>query len=293
MEKKKILVTGGAGFVGSHLIERLIKDGNEVVSLDNYFTGKAENHIKGASYVRGDTKDISALIDFSPATIFHLGEYSRVERSFKDMRTVWEYNMLGTFEVLEFCRSRGAKLIYAGSSTKFGDDGLGRDQSPYAWSKASNTDLVNNYGEWFNLLYAITYFYNVYGEREIANGPYATVIGIFKEQYRARKPLTVVSPGTQRRNFTHVDDIVNGLVAVGERGKGDGYGLGSKESHSICELAEMFGGEVEMLPGRMGNRMTSGLNTERSERELGWKAEKQIEQYIEDVKKDSEHPFHA
>ncbi|MBI4224843.1 MAG: NAD-dependent epimerase/dehydratase family protein [Candidatus Sungbacteria bacterium] len=281
--KKKILITGGAGFIGSHLVAGLLKRGDcEVYSLDNYSTGKEENHIAGAAYARGDTRDIERLITIKPDVVFHLGEYSRVEKSFDDMERVWESNAAGTFRVLEFCRKRGIKMVYAGSSTKFGDGGLGRDQSPYAWTKASNTDLVRNYGSWFGLPYAITYFYNVYGPREISTGPYATVIGIFKEQYRAGKPLTVVSPGTQVRNFTHVDDIVAGLIAVGDAGEGDEYGLGAEASYSILDVAQMFGAPITMLPERKGNRMSASVNTARARHEFGWTARRALEDHIKE-----------
>lgn len=281
--KKKILVTGGAGFIGSNLIERLVKGKkNDVYSLDNYFTGKKENHIDGATYIEGHTKDIAKLIDFVPDLVYHLGEYSRVEQSFSDMHIVWESNKHGTFAVLEFCRKHGIKIVYAGSSTKFGDGGLSRDQSPYAWTKATNTELVRNYGSWFGLPHAITYFYNVYGPREIATGPYATLIALFKEKHRNHEPFTVVSPGTQVRNFTHVDDIVRGLILVGESGVGDDYGLGSEESHSIFDIAKAFGGEIVMLPERKGNRMAASLDLSRSARELGWRAEKKVIDHIKE-----------
>jgi UDP-glucose 4-epimerase len=181
-DQKFILVTGGAGFIGSHLCERLVAQGHKVISLDNYFTGSRENHVAGVEYREGHTKDIEQLVPESPDLVYHLGEYSRVEKSFEDVELVWSLNQFGTFAVLEFARRRGAKLVYAGSSTKFGDAGAGRDQSPYAWSKASMTELVKNYGEWFGLRYAITYFYNVYGPRERA-GAFGTVIAIFKAQY--------------------------------------------------------------------------------------------------------------
>jgi len=281
--KKTILVTGGAGFIGSNLIERLVQDGqSKVYSLDNYFTGKKENHIAGATYIEGHTKDIAKLIDFVPDIVFHLGEYSRVEQSFADMPIVWESNKAGTFAVLEFCRKHNIKIVYAGSSTKFGDGGLGRDQSPYAWTKASNTELVRNYGEWFGLPYAITYFYNVYGPKEISTGHYATLIALFKEKVKNKQPLTVVAPGTQVRNFTHIDDIVKGLLLVGEKGEGDDYGLGSEEGYSILDIAKMFGGEISMLPERKGNRMSASVELARSKNELGWKAEKKITDHIKD-----------
>ncbi|MCX6739414.1 MAG: GDP-mannose 4,6-dehydratase, partial [Candidatus Parcubacteria bacterium] len=250
----------------------------------NYFTGKTEKHIHGAEYRKGHTKDIETLVPEKPDIVYHLGEYSRVEKSFEDVSIVWDFNIVGTFHVLEFCRKKEVKIVYAGSSTKFGDGGIGRDQSPYAWTKATNTDLVKNYGEWFGLDYAITYFYNVYGGREISEGEYSTIMAIFKSQYLSDRPLRIVSPGSQRRNFTHVDDIVTGLMLVGEKGHGDEYGLGATESYSILEIAEMFGGQIEMLPERAGNRMDSKLDIRRSTQELGWQATHKITDYINDIK---------
>jgi len=281
---KKVLVTGGAGFIGSHLCEKLLNSGMyEVFSLDNYFTGNENNHIKGVTYIRGNTSEIDNLISFKPSLIYHLGEYSRVEQSFDDIEKVWRFNKDGIFAVLEFCRKTGAKIIYAGSSTKFGDGGLGRDQSPYAWTKASNTELVINYGKWFNISYAITYFYNVYGPREISKGKYATLIALFKELKKTNMPLGIVSPGTQKRNFTHVDDIINGLILVGEKGIGDDYGIGNDESYSILEIANLFGGEIIMLPERKGNRLSAEVMTEKTIK-LGWKPQKSIKKYIKNLK---------
>ncbi|MAG12657.1 ADP-L-glycero-D-manno-heptose-6-epimerase [bacterium] len=279
MTQKTILVTGGAGFIGSHLIERLLADNHHVISLDNYFTGSRDNHISGAEYREGHTKDIAQHVSERVDLVFHLGEYSRVEKSFDDMALVWDLNKNGTFGVLEYCRAHNIKIVYAGSSSKFGDGGMGRDQSPYAWTKASNTELVENYGEWFGLPYAITYFYNVYGPREISTGPYSTVIGIFKEQYKDKKPLTVVSPGTQKRNFTHVKDIIDGLIFVGEKGEGDDFGLGASKKYSILEIAELFNSEITMLPERKGNRMESSIDISKS-KQLGWEAKKDVADYI-------------
>jgi len=273
-----VLVTGGAGFIGSNLVEALLKRGDRVISLDNYFTGNEANHLEGAVYVRGHTKDIAGLINETPDLVYHLGEYARVEKSFDDSEAVFDLNIIGTHAVLEFCRAKGSKIVYAGSSTKFSDNGLGRHQSPYAWSKASNTDLVANYGSWFGLPYAVTYFYNVYGPRE-RSGSYGTVIQIFKEQYEAGRPLTVVAPGTQKRNFTHVADIVSGLLLVGDKGEGGEYGLGSEESFSVLDIARMFGAPIEMLPERRGNRLNSTAHTEKS-RALGWSATHRINDYI-------------
>ena len=284
---KRILVTGGAGFVGSHLCERLAQDSNnDVYSLDNYFTGSEANHVANVTYIRGATKDIATLISFTPDMVYHLGEYSRVEQSFGDIEKVWEYNKDGIFAVLEFVRKAGCKILYAGSSTKFGDGGLGRSASPYAWTKATNTELVMNYGNWFNVPYAITYFYNVYGPREIQTGKYATLIALFKEKKKNGENLTVVSPGTQKRNFTHIDDIIDGLVLVGEQGYGDEFGIGSGEAFSILETAEMFGGEIEMLPERKGNRMIADVMSAKTEA-LGWSPKRKLIDYINTLKENN------
>lgn len=287
MRIKTILVTGGAGFIGCHLCAQLSKDAsNRVVSLDNYSTGSEDNHVPNVEYIKGDTKDIDSLVIFSPDIIFHLGEYSRVEQSFDDFETVWNYNKIGTFEVLQFCRKHACKVVYAGSSTKFGDGGLGRTQSPYGWTKASNTELVENFGNWFSVPYAIVYFYNAYGPREIRTGKYATLIALFAEKMRKGEPLTVVSPGEQKRNFTHVNDIIRALIMVGEQGYGDEFGIGSPEAYSVLDIAKMFGGHINMLPERRGNRMRADIITEKT-KALGWSAQLSVADWIEELRQNS------
>ena len=279
---KTIVVTGGAGFIGSHLCGRLVAAGHKVISLDNYFTGSRENHVAGVEYREGHTKDIAKHITETPDMIYHLGEYSRVEVSLTEPALVWDLNTAGTFGVVEFWRTLNTsgvcKLVYAGSSTKFGDGGLGRVQSPYAWTKASNTELVQNYGAWYKLPFAITYFYNVYGPGE-REGKYGTVVEIFHQQHMRKEPLTVVLPGTQKRNFTHVDDIVDGLILVGEKGEGYEFGLGADESYSVLDVATMFGGPQIMLPERPGNRMSAAIDTTKS-RAIGWSAKRKLAEYI-------------
>jgi UDP-glucose 4-epimerase len=238
MADRFIVVTGGAGHVGSHVVEQLVADpANRVVSLDNYFTGSPENHVPGAQYVAGHTADIAALVEGTPDLVFHLGEYGRIAPSFEDVELVWDLNIRGTFGVAEFCRSRGVKLVYAASSTKFAVEGDGRHQSPYALSKATNVDLVTDYGRWYGMDHAICYFYNAFGPREQGRGPYATLIARFEQAYLAGEPLTVVRPGTQKRNFTWVGDLARGIIAVGERGHGDGYTLSNPHAFSVLEIA--------------------------------------------------------
>ncbi len=246
MAKKTILVTGGAGFIGSHLCERLVKDGHKVISLDNYFSGSKENHIKGVDYREGHTKDIEKHITEKPDIIYHLGEYSRVAKSINEPEIVWDLNMDGTFSVLEFWRKKKCKLVYAGSSTKSigeRDDGVdGKDLAPYTWAKAANTEQVSNYGRWYGLPHAITYFYNVYGPGERAGvDGYGTVVETFKQCYLSGKPCQVRKTGHQTRAFTHIDDTIEGIVLVGEKGEGDDYGICAEEVHSLLDVAICLG----------------------------------------------------
>lgn len=282
----KILVIGGAGFVGSNLCKRLIEDKNSVISLDNYSVGTRNNHIKNVTYIKGDSKDIDKLINESVNLIFHLGEYSRVEQSFLDIEKVIDSNINGTAAVLEFWRKQKCKLVYAGSSTKFSNDSK-RDSSPYAYIKSSNTELVKNYASWFNLPYAISYFYNVYGKNEVADGNYATLIAIFKKRFLEGKNLTVVEPGSQRRNFTYIDDIIDALILIGDKATGDEYGIGADESYSVLDIASLFKRKIDMLPPRRGNRMDGKVLTEKT-KALGWSPKTKIEDHIyEFIKKES------
>lgn len=280
MDTKLAVVTGGAGFIGSHLCERLVKEGYRVISLDNYFTGSKDNHVHGVEYREGHTKNIEKHISETPDIMYHLGEYARVEQSVLEPELVHDLNTRGTARVIEFWRKKKCKLVYAGSSTKFGDRGEARYTSPYARTKAENSEKVVAVGEEKKLPYAITYFYNVYGPRE-RSGVYGTVIEHFKRIYLSGAPCPIVSPGTQERNFTHVDDIVDGLIAVGEHGEGDEYGLGNEQAFSIFEIARLFNchGNAVIFPPRPGNRMTSKLDASKA-RLLGWQAKKNLPEYI-------------
>ena len=278
---KKVLIIGGAGFVGSHLIERLIQDGADVTSLDNYSTGKVENEIQGAQYIKGEAKNIKKY--FSKRVfeyIFHLGEFSRVELSFSFIDEVLKNNSSSFLEVISFASDQNAKFIYSGSSTKFSVEESENLQSPYSLTKAHNTYLLNNYAKWKGLSYCITYYYNVYGGREISEGNFSTVVAKFLQlKKNGKKKLPVTKPGTQIRNFTHIDDIVSGIILIALRGEGDGYGIGAEKGYSILDLVEMIGLEPEFLNESPGNRMNTKLAIDKT-KALGWKAKHDLETYI-------------
>lgn len=282
MKQRIILVTGGAGHVGSHVIEQLVADSrNRVISLDNYFNGSPDNHVAGAEYREGHTKHIDRLIPETPDIVYHLGEYARIAPSFDDVAMVYDMNIVGTFAVAEFCRLRKVgKLVYAASSTKFAIEGDGRHQNPYSFTKAANVDLINDYGRWYDLPYAICYFYNAFGPRERGGGKYATVIAKFEEQYLRGEPLTVVRPGSQKRAFTYVKDLARGIILAGEKGKGDRYALGQNKAYSITEIAKAFGGPIKYVSGYPGRERAR--NPIKARRELGWKPTVDVMKYIKE-----------
>lgn len=280
IKNKKILITGGAGFVGSNLAKRLFNNGNKVYVIDNYFTGKVANHIKGVCYKRAETTDIFALYKNIPIDyIYHLGEYSRVEQSFNEIEKVLNYNSQPFYQVLKLAKHHNAKLIYSGSSTKFSKN-LELVESPYSFSKKNNTEFLKQFARWFKLKYAITYFYNVYGENEISQGKYATVIAKFLSlKKKGASYLPITHPGTQKRRFTHIEDIVNGLILVGKKGFGDNYGIGSKKNYTIIDLARLLKMNYKITSPKKGNRMNAALKTKKTI-ELGWNETKSLRNYI-------------
>lgn len=281
----KILVTGGAGFIGSNLIENLVKDPcNKITSLDCYFTGKKENHINGVEYIEGYTWDIDKIFkNQSFDLIFHFGEYSRIVNSFEDISFVSESILRGTPKVFEFAKKCTAKIIYSASSSKFGNEGRDENLSPYAWMKSKMVELLKNYNNWFNLKYEICYFFNVYGPKQIYDGNYATVIAIFEKQYKQGKKLTVVKPGSQTRDFTHVADIVNGVLATLTKNMNYEWHLRSNKNISIIELAEKFG-EWQFVEERKGERFTSLEFESDTNMILNWHSKNSVDEWIMKIK---------
>jgi UDP-glucose 4-epimerase len=275
----RVLVTGGAGFIGTNLIKRLLKDGHEVVSFDNYSTGFRENQLADCTYITLDiTESFTDWVEEFDV-IFHLAALARIQPSIKNPVKCLENNFNGTLNILEYARKKNTQVIYAGSSSKHHN----LYGSPYAWSKYSGEELCKLYSEVYDLNTTICRFYNVYGDYHIRTGDYATVVGIFEEQFMNDKPLTITSDGEQRRDFTHVKDIVDGLVkCVGKDFKAEEFELGRGINYSINEIADMFGEEYpkKYISARAGEYDKTLCTDKKACELLNWKPTRNIEDYI-------------
>ena len=263
-KKNKILITGGAGFVGTNLINFFLKKTKyKIISLDNYSSGKKSNHIKNArvKYIKGNTINISKLIKKPKdiKTIFHFGEFARIYQSFLQMSDCIESNSIGSNAVFNFCLKNRIKLIYSATSASLGNKGNDKNLSPYAFSKSKNLELLENLKKWFNFKYEVIYFYNVYGPGQISRGNMATVIGIFEEAFKKNKPLPVVLPGTQTRRFTHINDTIEVCYLAWKKNLSRHYSISNKESFSILEVAKMFKSKIKYQKRRPGERYSSAL----------------------------------
>ena len=290
----RMLVTGGAGFVGTNLIKRLLKDGHEVVSVDNYSTCKKENHLDGCTYydydlssphtlgIYDDHSSYPAWRDNEYDVIFHIAALARIQPSLKNPYKSIFNNFVSSLNIFEYARKNNTKIVYAGSSTFH----HGLYSSPYAWSKFSGEELCKLYSSVYDLSTAICRFYNVYGPHQLEEGDYSTVIGIFEKQYREGKPLTITADGEQRRDFTYIDDIVDGLVKCSEHNfKAEFFELGKGVNYSINEIADMFGNEYprEYIPARKGEYDVTLADYSKAKLKLDWEPDGDINQYIKSI----------
>ena len=265
MKKEIIVVTGGAGFVGSNLIFKLLEHTNyKIVSIDNYSSGSIKNHFKSSrlKYIKDSSSNISKILKKYKSnihTIFHFGEFSRIYQSFLKMDECIKSNSIGSHAVFNFCLSNNIKLVYSATSASIGNKGKDKDLSPYAFTKAKNLEMLENLKSWFNFKYEILYFYNVYGPKQISVGNMATVIGIFENQYKNNKPLTVVKPGSQSRRFTHIDDTIDACFYAWKKNKCRHYSISNKKSYTILEVAKMFNTKIKFVDARKGERYASAL----------------------------------
>ena len=291
--KNIIVVTGGAGFIGSNLIKYLIKKTKfKIISIDNYSTGTKKNHVKhkNIKYIKDKNINISKLLKNYKKrikVIFHFGEFSRIYQSFLKPRECLESNINNSFAVINFAKDNKIKIIYSATSSALGNNGKDENLSPYAWAKTKNIELIKNYSKWFGLKYELLYFYNVYGPGQILSGPMSAVIGIFETQFKKKIPLTIVKPGSQKRDFTHIDDIIRGCYLAFIKGRQDEYMLCSKKQYTILQIAKMFKTKIKFLPKRKGDRSSSSVPNNNSLNHLRYIPKIHIKDYINSMLKKS------
>ena len=288
--KNKIVVTGGAGFVGSNLIEFLLKKTKfKIISIDNYSSGSRKKHIFNSriKYVNGNTVDISKILNADKKkihSVFHFGEFSRIYQSFLKLSQCLNSNSIGTNSVFKFCLENKIKLIYSATSASLGNKGYDKNLSPYAFTKSKNLELLENLKKWFNFKYEVIYFYNVYGPGQICKGDMATVIGIFEDHYKKKLPLPVVKPGSQSRRFTHINDTIRICYFAWRKKLCKHYAVTHKKSLTILEVAKLFKSKIKFLPPRRGERYASALTKISINNKVETKYGKiQLKDYIESL----------
>ena len=282
----KFLVTGGVGFIGSNLIKRLLNDGHEVVSIDNYSTGKKENEQNGCNYYKVDICNYKCFDDFieGPDLVFHLAALPRIQPSFKYPLNTFKTNVEGTMNLLDWCKKKDIALVYAGSSSTQG----GVYKNPYTFTKWQGEELCKLYSKLYSLKISICRFYNVYGPYQLTEGEYCTVIGIFQSQRKNNEALTITGDGEQRRDFTHVDDIVDGFIKTGidliknnnSKANGEIFELGRGKNYSINEVANMFGGRKIYISENKGEVRNTLCTDIKAKTLLNWNPKRDLKDYI-------------
>lgn len=275
-----ILVTGGAGFIGTNLIKELIQNGYNVTSIDNYSTGLDTNHQEGCNYIKGDITEIEDYSQFGKFDmIYHLAALARIQPSFDAPITTFKTNVDGTLLLAEYCSKNNIPLFYAGSSSHWS----GKFQNPYTYTKEIGEEIIQLYQKHYGLKASIARFYNVYGPHHLKEGAYCTVIGKWETAFENSQPLTIYGDGTKRRDFTHVDDIVSALVLIYKKQEwGHIFELGRGINYSIQDIADMYPSDVVYEDNKPGEALVTLCTDTLAKEILDWEPNINIEDYIED-----------
>jgi UDP-glucose 4-epimerase len=279
-----IVITGGAGFVGTNLAKRLIEEGHKVIVLDDYSVGKVENHIEGVKYIPMNIEQINYMSGEEVDVCFHLAALSRIQPSFENPSEFFRVNTSGTEAVCEWARKWNVKVVYSGSSSQWHDP----FQSPYSMYKKLGEDVCKMYKKVFGTNIEIARFYNVYGPGEITEGKWAAVIGKWRGNIERGEPLIIYGDGKQKRDFTHIDDIVDGLIKIGfgTESHEDAWELGTGRNYTLNELAGWLAPHpIEYVADVKGNyRETIRVNQDAIQR-LGWQPKDRLKEYIQNLEK--------
>ena len=281
-----ILITGGAGFIGTNLIKRLSSEGHDIISIDNYSTGKKENHIDGVKYIEGDIYNLMDHIAtlstpyYQPDIVFHLAAIARIQPSFKNPKDYIRTNFNGTYNIVQFCANREIPLIYAGSSSHHS----GKFSNPYTFSKDLGEDVIELYQKHFGLKSSTARFYNVYGPHQLTEGGYTTLIGKWINNIKKGLPCEIYGDGSKRRDFTHVDDIVDGLILMMKHKKYNYiFELGRGKNHSVLDVAKMFGIEPIYKENKLGEAQETLAKYFSAQITLGWDPKINLKDYIKKI----------
>ena len=275
----RILVTGGAGFVGTNLIKQLLEEGHKITSIDNYSTGKVENEQEGVNYINCDINEYHFPITYD--IVFHLAAVARIQPSFEQPRKYIDTNFNGTYKVVQFCVQNNIPLIYAGSSSHHS----GKFKNPYTFSKDLGEDIIKLYQEHFNLKASIARFYNVYGPYQLKEGGYTTLIGRWISNINNGIQCEIYGDGSKRRDFTHVEDIIKGLTAIMDQNAyGYTFEFGRGKNHSILEVANMFNIKPIYKENKPGEAQETLADYSLAKEILRWEPKVNLKNYIKDLK---------
>ena len=278
-----ILVTGGAGFVGTNLIKQLLKEGHNIVSIDNYSTGKKENHIDGVKYIEGDIYNLMDHIAtlstpyYQPDVVFHMAAIARIQPSFENPQDYIKTNFNGTYNIVQFCTNREIPLIYAGSSSHHS----GKFKNPYTFSKDMGEEIIQLYQKHFGLKASIARFYNVYGPYQLTEGSYTTLIGRWMNNIKNNLPCEIYGDGNKKRDFTHVKDIINGLISImKQKSYGNIFEFGKGKNYSVNEVAKMFKIVPMYKENKPGEAQETLADYSLAKHKLGWEPKKDLKTWI-------------